>query len=69
MTSFGEHPLIYLVLKMFRKPETQTKIKWSDNDIHLYSPDTPPSNEFYPKKRGGSVSPPILKYPSQGTYG
>jgi len=52
-------------VKLFGK-EDKTKLQWTDNDIHLYSPDTPPSCELYPKKRGGSVSPPILK---QGTYG
>jgi hypothetical protein len=65
MVSFLENPVIYLVLTLFRK-EDKTKLQWTDNDIHLYSPDTPPSCELYPKKRGGSVSPPILK---QGTYG
>jgi len=65
MVSFLENPVIYLVLKLFGK-EDKTKLQWTDNDIHLYSPDTPPSCELYPKKRGGSVSPPILK---QGTYG
>ncbi len=60
MTSFTDHPLLYTILAMFRTPKPG--IKWSTTDVRIFSPDTPPCNEYYPKKRTGSVSPPILKY-------
>ncbi len=63
MTSFTQHPLLYAILAMFRTEKAG--IKWTDNDVRVFSPDTPPSNEYYPKKRTGSVSPPILKYPTK----
>ena len=61
MTSFTEHPLLYAILAMFRTEKPG--VKWTANDVRMFSPDTPPCNEYYPKQRTGSVSPPILKYP------
>jgi hypothetical protein len=61
MKSFSEHPLLYTIMAIFGQTK-ESKVTWTDNDIRLFSPETPPCNEYFPKKRSGNVSPPILKY-------
>jgi hypothetical protein len=59
------NPLISLILYLFHMTETpRQKVRWSFTDVYLYSPDTPPCNEYYPRKRDGTISPPILKHSS-----
>lgn len=63
MTTYKDHPLLYLVVSAFEYFHyAGKKVRWSDNDVHLYSPDSSPSTEYYPVKRDGNISPPILKY-------
>ncbi len=69
MISFQEHPVIHLILSLFRnKKEAKPTIQWSNTEVKLYYPETPPCNEYYPKKQSGRSSPPILKYPTYTKY-
>lgn len=69
MISFSNHPLLYPLLFLFkiqRGPNGIKNIKWSENQIHEFCHNSPPTDE--PRNvRKGNVSPPILRYPSYST--
>ena len=70
--SIRTNPLLYLLVMLFgktneetdmeldTKPETK-KIRWSSEDLQVYSPSTPP-NCVYPSSHKSGSTPPILRY-------
>lgn len=77
MDLLQNHPIISLLLWFFPSktdaadPPQMKRIDWSYNDFEtqVYSSNTPPS-EIYPAKRskkGGTGTPPILRYSSSSS--